>query len=150
MFYTRQTFLGEVLNQALANCDLKKLDTLGPYAYLLSSYARKEKAYCGTVYQGAELDATHINEYRNSLGLWKHWSTYASTSKDRSVAESFGNTLFVIELMAGLSSTPTNFDVSSLSKFPDEAEIVIPPGFSFKILCVEQDPQQKYIIHLRI
>ena len=150
MFYTRQTFLCEVLNQALGNCDLQKLNTVGPYAYLLSNHARTGKAYCSTVYQGAELDATHIDEYKNALGMWRPWPTFSSTSKHRSLAESLGNTLLVIEIIAGLPTTPRGFDVSELSKFSDEGEVVIPPGFNHQVMSVDQDPTQKYIIHLRI
>ena len=149
VFYTKDTFLYSVLNQALRECDLTKLGTLGPYAYLLSNHARTGKEYCGTVYRGAQLTPAHVEEYEKALGTWKSWPAYTSTSRDRSVAESFGNTLFVIAITGDLPTTPRGFDVSDLSGFPGEAEIIIPPGISFLVLSVNQDPQQNYSVHLK-
>ena len=149
-FYTKDCFLYSALNQALRECDLTKLQTLGPYAYLLSNHARTCKEYCGTVYRSAELTPAHIEVYRMALGTWKSWPAYTSTSRDRDVAEMFGNTLFVIEITGPYPTSPAAFDISSLSDFSEEAEIFIPNGISFQILSVDQVAEGRYLIHLKI
>ena len=141
-FYTQDTFLYFALNRALRECDLTKLETLGPFAYLLHNHARTCKEYCGTVYRGAQLTPAHIEEYRLALGTWRSWPAYTSTSRLRDTAAAFGNTLFVIEITGPYPTSPRAFDISDLSDFEDEAEIVIPNGISFQILSVDQDPQQ--------
>ena len=85
-----------------------------------------------------------------ALGTWKSWPSYTSTSRDRDVAEMFGNTLFVIEITGPYPTSPRAFDISSLSYHPEEAEIVIPNGISFQIRSVDQVAEGKYIIHLKI
>ena len=149
-FYTQENFLYRVLNMALRECDLTKLKTLGPYAYLLSNHVRTCKEYCGTVYRGADLDATHVEAYRMALGQWKSWPAYTSTSRVRDIADMFGNTLFAIDITGPYPTSPRAFDVSGLSEFPGEAEVVIPPGISFRIVSVNRNHQQKHIIELRI
>ena len=149
-FHTRACFLYFALNRALRECDLTKLETLGPFAYLLHNHARTGKEYCGIVYRGSDLAATHIEQYKKALGTWKSWPSYTSTSRDRRVAELFGNMLFVITITGGLPTTPRGFDVSDLAQFPEEAEVVIPPGTSFLVKSVEIGPKQKYIISLRL
>ena len=149
-FYTRDCFLYSVLNRALRECDLTKLETLGPYAYLLHNHARTGKEYCGIVYRGTQLAPAHVEEYRKALGTWKSWPAYTSASRYRLIAEAFGNTLFIITLTGGLPTTPRGFDVSKLSAFSNEGEIVIPPGNNFLIQSIDEDSQGKSIIHLRI
>ena len=149
-FYTRDSFLYRVLNQALREFDLTKLETLGPYVYLLSNHIRKCKPYRGSVYRGMQLTPDQIEEYRMALGEWRSWSAYASASRDFSVAEPFGTTLFIIEITGSYPTSPRGFDISWLSQYPDEAEILIPPGTSFRIVSVDQDSQGEYIIRLRI
>ena len=149
IFYTQDTFLYFALNRALRECDLTKLETLGPFAYLLNNHVRRCKEYCGTVYRCAQLDATHIEQYKKTLGTWRSWPAYTSASQGRAAADVFGSTLFVITIVGGLPTTPRAFDVSDFSDFP-EAEIMIRPGISFLIQSVDQDSKGNHTIHLRI
>ena len=149
-FYTQHCFLYSVLNQALRECDLTKLETLGPFAYLLSNYVRTGKEYYGTVYRGARLTPSHIEQYKKALGTWKSWPAYTSTSQEVSVAQTFGNTLFVITIVGGLPTTSRAFDISGLSSSPAEHEVLIPPGTSFLVQSIDQGQDQTYTIGLRI
>ncbi|CAF1550097.1 unnamed protein product [Adineta ricciae] len=149
-FYTKDSFLYYVLNKALREQDYSKLDTLGPFCYILRLYSRRLQNYIGTVYRGVELDFTTVEAYKKHVGEWKSWPAFTSTSKDRQMAEMFGNTLFIIEIADVKLSSPRTYDISHISSYPHEEEILLPAGISFQILKVEQDPTQKYIIHLKV
>ena len=149
-YYTTNSFLYSVLNKALRDCDLAKATTLGPFAYLLLNHTRSCTEFFGMVYRGMELHLENIDSYRKAVGMWKTWPAYTSTSRDRNVAEMFGNTLFAIEIIRIDPPSPRSFDISNLSKYSHEAEVLIPPGICFRILSVSQNSEQKYIINLKI
>jgi hypothetical protein len=149
-FYTKDSFLYSVLNQALREHDCSKLETLGPLCYLMRSYSRVSKDYIGTVYRGIELTNMEIEAYKQHIGEWKTWPAYTSTSKDRQMAKMFGNTLFIIEISDVKPSAPCAYDIAHISHYPDEKEVLIPAGVSFQILKVEQDISQNFIIHIKV
>lgn len=149
-FYTKDSFLYYVLNKALREQDYSKLESLGPLCYLIRNYSRLSQDYIGTVYRGIELKSTEIEAYKQHRGQWKTWPAYTSTSKDREMAEAFGNTLFIIEITDIKLSSPRAYDIAHLSHYPSEKEVLIPAGVSFQILNVEQDASQKYIIYVKI
>jgi hypothetical protein len=149
-FYTDDSFLYYALNTALRECDLSKLNTFGPFVYLLSSYARICKEFFGVVYRCAQLNTSHVQEYRKALGMWKSWPAYTSTSKSLDVASMFGNTLFIIKITNTVPSCPRSFDISSWSQLRFEEEVLIPPGIVFQIISVNQNPEERTTIHLTI
>ncbi len=149
-FYTKDSFLYYVLNKALREQDYSKLETLGPLCYLIRNYSRLLQDYIGTVYRGLELKYTEIEAYKQHLGEWKTWPAYTSTSKDRQMAEMFGNALFIIEITDVKLSSPRGYDIAHISSYPHEQEVLIPAGVSFQIVKVEQDLSQKYIIYLKV
>lgn len=146
-FYTKDSFLYNTLNSAVRTEDHSKLETMGPMCYLIHNYGRFVQDYFGTVYRGMQLSETEIEEYEISIGKWKTWTAFASTSKDRSVAEAFGNVLFIIEVKNIMLSTRRSFDISSLSQYPDEEEVLFPAGTSFQVLRVERNLSLKTIVH---
>ncbi|CAF1026547.1 unnamed protein product [Adineta steineri] len=148
--YTRESFLYHVLNTALRNNDYSKLNTLGPLCFLMRDYSRSCTEFIGTVYRGVQLPFATIESYKQAIGSWHTWSSYTSTSKDREMAEFRGNTLFIIEITNIKLSAPRAYDVASISHFPSEEEVLLPAGISFQVISVEQDLQQKYIIHIKL
>jgi hypothetical protein len=149
-FYTKNSFLYYVLNKAMREQDYSKLETLGPFCSLIRDYSRLSQDYIGTVYRGIEMNYTDIEAYKHAIGEWKTWSAYTSTSKDHQMAEMFGNTLFIIEITDVKLSSPRAYDITHLSSYPYEQEVLIPAGVSFKIVNVEQNSVQKYIIHVKV
>jgi hypothetical protein len=149
-FYTKDSFLYYVLNQALREQNYTKVETLGPLCYLIRNYSRVAKDYIGTVYRGTHLEYTEIETYKRHKGEWKTWPAYTSTSKDRQMAEMFGNTLFIIEITDVKLSAPRAYDIAHISNYPNEKEVLIPAGVSFQIVNIEQDTSQKYIIYVKV
>ena len=150
-FYTRDSFLYRTLNKALREKDLSKLETLGPVCYLVTNYSRVSRDYIGTVYRGMHLSSNEIQAYRQAVGQWKTWISFASTSKDLRVAKAFkGNTLFVIEITETTATSARAYDIAHLSRFPDEDEVLVLVGIAFQILNVQEDAPQRYIINVKL
>lgn len=53
----------------------------------------------------------------------------------------YGPTLFVIEITDIKLSAPRSFDISTLSHYPVEEEVLLPPDITFKIIHVAQNSQ---------
>jgi hypothetical protein len=101
-----------------------------------------------TVYRGTSLSEKMIEEYRAAVGKIIVWPAFTSTSKDRHVAEfCSGNALFIIEV-SGIHSQGVR-DISSLSQFPEEREVLFCGGQSFVVLKIEWDSESgKYLIYM--
>ncbi|CAF3923306.1 unnamed protein product [Adineta steineri] len=153
--FTRASFLYRVVNTALRNSDLSKIDTLGPYCYLLRAYIRSAGTeYNGYLYRGCNLAEEQVSQYRNAVSTkeWKTWRSFTSTSKNQQVVEIFGeNTLFIINVKEiGISSNRA-FNIQHISQFPDEEEVLLPAGVLFQIVDVQKDEKtKKWIIHLQL
>ena len=148
--YTRESFLYLVLNTALRDTDLSKLETLGPLCFLIRDHSRFCKQYTGTVYRGMQLSHDAILSYKNAIGTWRTWHGYTSTSRNKEMAAIRGNTIFIIEIISGQLGAPRSYDIKDISQFPSEEEVLLPAGISFQIISVDQDEQQKYIIKIKV
>jgi hypothetical protein len=151
--YTRETFLYKLLNKALREEDLSKVDTLGPFCDFLwnslsSEYLKSKYSYKGTVYRGAALEFDEIEDYKHSIRQPpKEWLGFSSTSKKRELAEMYGNTLIIINV----PSQSQHLDISTISNFPDEEEVLLGASTSFQTEDVTYDEAtKKHHIHLRI
>ncbi|CAF1072148.1 unnamed protein product [Rotaria sp. Silwood1] len=152
--YTRECFLYKLLNKTLREEDLSKVDTLGPFCDFLwnslSSESLKSKyQFTGLVYRGASLELDEIDAYKNSIKKYpKEWLGFSSTSKNRTLAETYsGNTLFIINV----PSQSQHLDISNISNFPEEEEVLLGASTSFQIENVKYDETTgKNYIYLRI
>ncbi|CAF3556894.1 unnamed protein product [Rotaria socialis] len=142
--YTMNTFLYKLLNFVLNDNIKSKIDTMAPFCYLLSEAiwndTLADEHFYGTVYRGVTLDEQTIQYYKNAIGTFKYEYAFTSTSKDREVAEVFGNSLLIIDVSAVGGLT-----VSSYSEYPDENEVLLPPGIALRIDDVEQKSGRVYI-----
>lgn len=146
--YTAESFLYRLVNTALMNNDMSKIDTLGPFCYLLYFRLRLDrKREDQTLYRGATLSMTMIDEYKQAVGKTIIWLGFTSTSKDRRVAEMYaGNALFII--LAKDTWHPQN-DISKLSYYPDEREVLLSPFYSCIIDKIEfESNSKKYLIYM--
>jgi hypothetical protein len=149
--YTRESFLYRVLNAAVRNNDQSKIVTLGPLCYLIEDFSRTFKGFVGTVYRGVELSSDQILAYEQAVGSWHTWPSFTSTSKNRRSVEIRGNTLFIITIANYIyNNTVRGLEISTISHFPNEEEVLLPAGISFQIITVKKEPSQKYIIEVKI
>ncbi|CAF4831885.1 unnamed protein product, partial [Rotaria sp. Silwood2] len=151
--YTFESFLYKRLNTALRNKEKTAIATLGPFCYLIWStllpFGFEEKNFSGVVYRGMTLDQSQIQSYMNVAGnnQWYSWLCFSSTSKNRLKAEQFGNTLFIIDN----ETAREGVDISSISAFPDEEEVLLQASTTFQVVKVTySDVKKKYEVHLKI
>ena len=146
--YTRETFLYKFINIVLRNRDISKADTLGPFCSILnrSFVLLSEYCYTGVVYRGLLLSPNQIKLYQQARGIFQQWDSFISTTKNRTMANIYGNTLFIITLDG---TYVTGLDISSFSNFPEEEEVLLRPGRTFSVDEVEFDrTDSKYHIYL--
>lgn len=149
--YTRESFLYRALNQALRDSDHSKLDTLGPLCFLIRSYTHGNNGFVGTVYRGVDLKPEMIASYKQAKGLSRTWPSFISTSKSRKLAEVYGNTLFIITIVNIKYCSPVHaYDVSNISQFPEEEEVLLPAGITFRVIKVEENPDGKNLIEIEV
>jgi hypothetical protein len=152
--YTKDCYIYRVVNTALRDDDRTKLNTLGPYCYLvynsigqhLNDYLSIRHRLRNTihpvesqsmiVYRGDHISRETIEEYRQAAkdnSKYFKWLPFVSTSLDRDVAESFGcNVLYIIELQRYLSNDQfANLKANSYIK--GEEEILLRPGVRFQV-----------------
>jgi hypothetical protein len=88
-----------------------------------------------------------IEEYKQAINRFIVWPAFTSTSKDRGVAENFGNTLFIIRLLERQPQSVS--DISSLSIYPNEQEVLLVDGYLFHVEWIEFNSKSgKYQIDL--
>ncbi|CAM4842743.1 unnamed protein product [Rotaria magnacalcarata] len=83
-----------------------------------------------------------IDEYRQAIGKIIVWSAYTSTTKDPRVAEMFANNTIVI-ITAKRDNHLYRSDISSLSRFPDEQEVLMDSQYKFHVDKIERDSVNK-------
>jgi hypothetical protein len=138
--YSAESFLYKLLNATLRHETMSKVDTLGAFFHLLYKHGqltgdRQEQ----TVYRGTTLTDEMIEEYKQAVGTSIRWLAFTSTSKDRRVAEMYGgNTLFIITLQS-MWLFETRCDISALSHYPDEQEVLLTANYRFRVEKVDRD-----------
>ncbi|CAF1035774.1 unnamed protein product [Rotaria sp. Silwood1] len=165
--YTKDSFLFHIVNNALRDDDRTKLDTLGPYCYLLYNYiGRHTKHHCCllifyriksrsiTVYRGDHASDKLIAEYRQGTGrkeIYFKWNSIVSTSFDRTVAQVFSiNVLYVIKIER-YSCIDQYTILKENTYFQDEREVLLRAGIRFRVIKVEFDIiSGRHEIHTKI
>lgn len=167
--YTIESFLYKLLNKVLRETEIggehwtkshfvstegtKYGRTLGPYCRLLAAYLEKAPRRSGmTIFRGADLTNEMVEDYRKHVGKWINWNSFSSTTKNKQKALSFhGNTLFQIQVPEDSPWWMECVDISSLSEYPQEEEILLDCGLGLEINSVEYDPEiKRHIIDLKM
>ena len=170
--YTKPCFLFKIVNETLRDDDRSKLETLGPFCYLLYNYidtrpneylsirnqlkqVLKSSKHISSmiVYRGEQLPLDQIEIYRQAVkkvSFYK-WSSFVSTSRSREVAEMFGsNVLYIIQIQR-TSYNEQYIDVSPIAYIKDEQEILLRPGVRFQINDCDYDVTTKrYLFYIQI
>ncbi|CAF0978381.1 unnamed protein product [Rotaria sordida] len=145
--YTSESFLYKTLNAAMRLVGDKeqeevwrsKVRTLGPFCLLLWDDPFNTKVTTKkTLYRGATLTEEQIAAYAKMAKDdmdYGSFQAYTSCSRNRDVAEQFGNTLFIMQVKFAFIA-----DLSPLSDFSAEEEELITPGVSFRVLSIKLDP----------
>jgi hypothetical protein len=156
--YTIACFWFKLINKILNNpqsVTYHYIKTLGPFCWVLDRYLNQMKiANVRIVYRGTTLTdeqrRRYMKEYDKKADEGLYFTSFASTSSNREVANMFsGNTLFIIDLFGFSDQCGAN--ITSLSRFPDEEEYLLCPLVELRFIKYEYDSMSnKHIIYLRI
>ncbi|CAF4612187.1 unnamed protein product, partial [Rotaria socialis] len=109
-----------------------KIRTWGPFCLLLWDNPFNGKiTKPGTIlYRGATLSDDSIASFQEDCTAdpkpWRSFQSFTSSTRNRNVAEQFGNALFVMKTRLAFT-----IDLSELSEYFHEQEELIYPGVSF-------------------
>ena len=153
--FTLDTFLFQVLNETMRLVGSEehervwrsKIETLGPYCLLLwdDPFHNKPNTSNEVLYRGVKLSKDMIDAFEKCSPT-EHgtFQAFSACTRNRHVAEQFGNVIFVITVKYAYT-----MDLSLFSKFPEEEEVLISPGVCFTVSHVEFDRDvNKHLIYL--
>jgi hypothetical protein len=128
---------------------------MGPFWYLFNMFFEDIHRFdFNTVYRGLNLSDEEREELMKEEEI--QFKAYTSTSKNRTLAEWYGNTLLIIDLESDVNTWVSNYrrhsgaDVSEISYFKEEEEFLIRPGLKFKFVKYEYDKErEKHIIYIK-
>ena len=146
-WYTRETFLYSLLNKALRTQDIDMLFLL---RFWLRDIEREFERYKSLVairvYRGQLISNEEIQLLRESAGQLISFNAFLSTSKQREVAlfylgdlttpNEFQKVLFEIDLDPRIDGVKPFADISVLSQFPSDQEVLIMLGSIFRFINI--------------
>lgn len=98
------------------------------------------------VYRGVKFSAPLVRLYQQNIGKIIYWYNFVSTSQLDSVAQRFsGDQGWIIEITLAKGRRHCVADVSNVSKFPSEKEILISCNSGFKITRVSIMDRRIYL-----
>ena len=158
--YSLESFLFKIINETLrfiGNGEHEQIwkdrvKTLGPFCLLLwdNPFDSKPIKTGTVVYRGAEVPEELITKLKKDSGLElkpvRSFQAFTSCTRNRTIAEQFGNVLFLMKIRVGFS-----IDLHSYSKYPHEEEEVLLPGITYIVNSVRFDAKaKKHLITLTL
>ncbi|CAF0950493.1 unnamed protein product [Rotaria sp. Silwood1] len=161
-WYTRDAFVYSMLNKALR---IQNTELLLLFRFVIRDiYQRLKKYQCEnlvTVYRYQAMSRDELNALHKSIGQFISINSFFSTSADRDVALRFSNRstvsndlhriLFEIEADPHVVKSKPFADITSLSYFRHESEILFMVGCIFRLINVYRDDSEKiWIIKMQL
>ena len=160
-WYTKQCFIYRLCNKALRTEDIELLYTFRYYIQdLCKRLAVEHRAFREklgqatnlTLYRGLKLTKDELHRFQSNVDALISTNGFLSTTRNYDLAMQFAlktskrstdvqPTLFVIQADCRLDNV-IFADISSLSVYPDEEEVLFDLGCAFKITSVEFDDEK--------
>jgi len=158
-WYTRQSFVHEMLNKALRTQDIELLFL---FRFLIHDiYEQLKRCQCHSrirVYRGQTMSKKELETLQRSIHQMISINSFFSTSVDCEKAKSFLNVpsisndlhlvLFVIEAYPYVNTTKPFADISSYSAY-NEGEVLFMVGCVFRLIDIRQDGRT-WMIYMRL
>jgi Tfp pilus assembly protein PilF len=161
-WYTRDSFLYRMLNKALR---VQNIDLLFLFRFVISDiYHQLKQNQCKSsirVYRGQVMSSDELDTLRQSINEFISINSFFSTSIDRHKALGFLNgsgiinglhrVLFVIDADPRVVTSKPFADISSLSDFGNECEVLFMIGCVFRLVDIRRDDHgQIWIIQMKL
>ncbi|CAF1384554.1 unnamed protein product [Rotaria sordida] len=161
-WYTRDAFLFSMLNKALR---VQNTELLLLFRFVIRDIYEQIKTHqCKSpvcVYRYQAMPADELKALQQSIGQFISINSFFSTSADRDVALKFSNyptisndlhrILFIIEADPCVVKSKPFADISSLSYFSQECEILFMVGCIFRLIDIYRNDNEKiWIIKMQL
>ena len=161
-WYTRDSFLYNMLNKALR---IQNIDLLFLFRFVIGDMCRQlqQNQYQSRVrvYRGQVMSKDELNILERSIGDFISINSFFSTSIDRRKALGFLNSsvisndldrvLFVIDADPRVVTSKPFADISSLSDFGNEREVLFMIGCVFRLTDIRRDnDEQIWVIEMKL
>lgn len=160
-WYTRNSFLYEMLNKALRRQDIHLLYLCRFIIHDIEKLLEKYK--CSTpirVYRTQLLSNEEVQMLKDSLGDYISIKSFFSTTLERDLARFYGTSScisndlecihFEIDADPQLNNIKPFSHIASFSHFPCEEEVLFMSGSIFRIVNIDRDKDGMLIIHMRL
>jgi tetratricopeptide (TPR) repeat protein len=156
-WYTRESFLYRLLNKALR---IRNIDLLYLFRFFIrdiENQLKQSQCLSSTrVYRGQLMSSDELIELKNALGEYISINSFFSTSLNRTKAIQFLNSysfsndlhkvLFEIDANPRLENLKPFANITSISYYSNEQEILFMLGSIFRLMNIKQDPSGVWII----
>ena len=161
-WYSRDSFLYKMLNKALR---VQNIDLLFLFRFVIGDMCRQlqQNQYQSRVrvYRGQVMSKDELNILERSIGDFISINSFFSTSIDRHKASGFLNSsvvsndldrvLFVIDADPRVVTSKPFADISSLSDFSNECEVLFMIGCVFRLTDIRRDNnEQIWVIEMKL
>ena len=158
-WYTRESFLYRLLNRALR---IQNIDVLFLIRFFIRDMMNQLRQFqCSTsirVYRGQLMSIDELNQLNHSLGEYISINSFFSTSLNRRKALKFLNedfysndlhkVLFEIDAHANIDHYKIFANISSMSFYSSEEEILFMLGSIFRLMNIKQEKNGLWIIQM--
>ncbi|CAF4119322.1 unnamed protein product, partial [Adineta steineri] len=155
-WYTKESFFYKTLNGALRT---RNIDMMFLYRAFISDIHRQlqenQAKNCLQVYRSQKMSSDELKTLKQSIGQYISINSFLSTSTDEKQARSFlgvadkssdlQRVLFKIHADPKMVTTKPFADISSLSFYSTEAEVLFMLGSIFHLQSVDRDPTDGHI-----
>ena len=112
------------------------------YAAILSHHSKLDKyrSFLGKTYRGMNIKPSDLDQYQP--GKFILTRTFLSSSTDQTIAKRFlttSNENLAVICIYHIRDRSSTLDVQSISRYPDEREILLIPFVTFQIISLEKN-----------
>ncbi|CAF1269285.1 unnamed protein product [Adineta steineri] len=160
-WYTRESFLYRQLNKALR---VQNIDSLFIFRFFIRDIEKQlEEHRCSSpmrVFRGQLMSNEEVEVLQDSIGQLISMNSFLSTSIDRRLALSFlyssnasnniQRVLFEIDIDPRSEGTRPFANITSLSYFPGEDEVLLMLGSIFRLISIDHNDRGIWILRLTL
>ncbi len=157
-WYTKDSFIYRMLNKALR---VRNIDILFLFRFFIRDLAEELKANQwlspGSVYRGQMLSKPELKTLKQSVGKLISINSFLSTTLYREVANTyigdmpdFEKIIFKIDFDPMIDGIKPFADITLISEYPQEGEILFMLGSIFQIYSVDCDEDGTWIIQMNL
>ncbi|CAF1392104.1 unnamed protein product [Rotaria sp. Silwood1] len=160
-WYTRNTFFFKLANQALRTEDMLLVYRFRHWIKQLClaiecEHCKQSQDHSWTLYSGFRLHEEELERLKKSIGSLISINSFLSTTHDIAIARIFAGQGIIedrlVRVLLHIQANPARLqsvffaDISQISQFPEENEVLFSLGSTFRILSIDFDEAFQYWI----